>query len=211
MNTFIILTIISLIITLLYYFGIIRYFEMHFSGYEKYLNNYKNLEKASEKNKVVISLTTTPDKIKKLKPILNSLLDQTVKVDQIALNIPKDKEYNIPQEYNDILNVFYCGQDYGCATKFIPTILREDSENTIILILDDKYIYGKDYIETMIEHYNKDNCSIISKHGILITPKYCDMDIYKRDDILDDNWIQNCIKSDKKNISYNENYKSFIY
>lgn len=211
MNSFITITIISLVITLLYYFGIIRYFEMHFSSHEKYLNNYKNLEKASEKDKVVISLTTTPDKIKKIKPILNSLLDQTVKVDQIALNIPKDKEYHIPEEYNNILNIFYCGQDYGCATKFIPTILREDNENTIILILDDKYVYGKDYIETMIEHYNKNNCSIISKHGILITPKYCDMDIYKRDCILDDNWIQNCIKTNKKNISYNENYKSFTY
>jgi hypothetical protein len=196
--------------TLLYYFGVIRYFEMHFSSHEKYLNNYKNLEKASDK-KVVISLTTTPDKIKHLKPILNSLLDQTVKVDQIALNIPEGLKYDIPKEYNDILNIFYCGQDYGCATKFIPTILREDNGNTIIIILDDKYIYGKDYIETMIEHYDKNKCSILSKHGILLTPTHCDMDIYKRNCILDDEWIKNCIKSEKKNISYHENYRSFMY
>jgi hypothetical protein len=129
-----------------------------------------------------------------------------------ALNIPKEQTFNIPKEYTDILNIFECGQDYGCATKFIPTILREDTKDTIIILLEDKYVYGKDFIETMIDEYNKNNCSIISNNGILLVPDFCDMDVFKRNnEKLDDNWIKNCIKVNKKNISYYENYKSFTY
>ena len=56
MNTtiFLILTIVPLIITILYYFGIFRYFQLHSKSSEKYIKNYKNLNKASD-NKVIIS------------------------------------------------------------------------------------------------------------------------------------------------------------
>ena len=208
MSLFIILTILSFIMTLLYYFGFTRYLELYCRSYKKYLENYKNLNKASKDSKVIISFTTTPEHIKKIKPLLNSLLDQTVKVDQIVLNIPKDLKYDIPKEYNNILNVFECGKDYGCATKFIPTILREQNKDTIIILIQDNYIYGKDYIETMIEEYNKNKCAIINKQGILVTPEFFGMDIYKRDNCeLGDDWIKNCIKVDKKEMKYSENYK----
>ena len=210
MYLFIILTVISLIITLLYYFGIIRYFQMHFSSTEKYLENYKNLDKASDKSKVIISFSTTPEKIKKIKPMLNSLLDQTVRVDNIVLNIPKNQEYDVPDEYKKIVNIFQCGQDYGCATKFIPTILREENSNTIIILVEDNYIYGQDFIESLVESYEDNKSAVLSKNAILVVPEFFDMSIFKRDiQKLDDNWIQNCINCKKVNMNYSENYKSF--
>jgi hypothetical protein len=209
MYLFIILTILSLIITLLYYFGIIRYFQLHFDNTEKYLENYKNLDKASN-NKVIISLSTTPEKIKKIRPMINSLLDQTVKVDNIFLNLPQDKNYDIPEDYKKILNIFSCGQDYGCANKFIPTILREENNNTIIILLEDDYIYGKDFIESLIESYETNKNAIISKKGILVIPEFFDMNVFNRNiNNLDDQWIQNCINCKKINLNYTENYKSF--
>ena len=100
-------TLLLLIIILLSYFGIFRYFTLHFQSSEKYINEYSNLPKADD-GRVVISFTTTPDKINNILPMLNSILDQTVKVDQISLNIPykcEGKEYNIPDQYKDIVNI----------------------------------------------------------------------------------------------------------
>jgi hypothetical protein len=147
--------------------------------------------------------------------MLNSILDQTVKIDQISMNIPeesKNKKYTVPTEYKNVCNVYKAGKDYGPGTKYIPTLLREENKDTIIILLDEKYVFGKDYIEIMIEEYKKDKCSIVSKGGILITPEFFDMDIYKREENpLNNKWIKDQIKVDKKNISSSDTYKICNY
>ena len=76
----------SLIFSLLLYFGIIRYLNLYIYNPKSYLKKYFELEKAYNK-KVVINLSiTNPDK---LKPVINSLLDQTVRVDEISINTDK--------------------------------------------------------------------------------------------------------------------------
>src|SRR3989344_4209045 len=100
-KTIIILSVVSTILSLVYiflvYFGIIRYFSIQIYPLESYSKNYKNLDKASkdEKNRVIVSLSTSPNKIKKLKPVINSILDQTVRVDEIAISIPYDKQHDV--------------------------------------------------------------------------------------------------------------------
>lgn len=212
MDLFIFTTILSLIFILLSYFGILRYFKLHCDSCQKHTENYKNLDKAND-NRVVLSLSTTPDRIKKMKPTINSLLDQTVRVDQIALNIPKTfkgQEYNVPEEYKDIMNIFICNEYENC-TNYIPTVLREDDNNTIILILDDNIIYGKDFIEKMIEEHKKDTKSaIVHNNSILIIPEFLDVDKFNERSKLDNTWLKNTIKANKKNITYRENFKSFL-
>ena len=213
-TVFIIITIIPLLITILYYYGITRYIQLHYENPNKYIENYKNLPKIPDiENKIIISFTTTPDRIKKINPMLNSILDQTVKIDQIVLNIPgncKGKTYNVPNNYKNIMNIITCEKDYGPATKFIPTILREDNADTIIILLDDDTIYGKDFIETIVEESkkNKDK-TIISKKSILLKPSNVDPSIInKNGKLLRDNWIiENLLK--KYEMKYNENYRSF--
>jgi len=213
MNTtiFLILTIVPLIITILYYFGIFRYFQLHSKSSEKYIKNYKNLNKASD-NKVIISFTTTPNRILKIRPMINSILDQTVKVDGIYLNIPeKNEKYKIPKDFNNILNIFVTKKDYGEKNNFIPTMLREDNSDTIIILLDDDYIYGKDFIQSIIEENKNNDNPIISKKAILLKPKFIDADkFFDRDKgILKDKWIEEILTTDKKKLNYNENYKSY--
>ena len=213
-TVFIIITIIPLIITILYYYGITRYIQLHYETPDKYIENYKNLPKISGiDNKIIISFTTTPDRINKLNPMLNSILDQTVKIDQIVLNIPencKGKTYNIPNNYKNIINIITCGKDYGPATKFIPTVLREDNADTIIILLDDDTIYGKDFIENIVEESkkNKDK-TIYSKKSILLKPSNIEANIINNDGkFLKDDWIlDNLLK--KHEMKYNENYRSF--
>lgn len=212
MYLFIFMTLVSLLYTILYYYGIIRYLNLHIKDTHSYLENYKNLDRADNNKNVIISLSVQPDKINKIRPMINSILDQTVRVNQIVLNIPNNKNYDIPNEYKDIFTIFKCGRDYGECNKFIPTLLREENKNTIIILLDEKYVFGKDYIETLIEEYKKDNCSIESKGGILIIPEFFDMSIYNRENkVLNNDWIKGCIKVKNKYISTSETYKILNY
>lgn len=206
------LLILSFLLTLIYYLGFIRYIILYINPLEKYIDNYKNLDKAIKDKKVVISLTTTPEQINKMEIMLKSILNQTVKVDQIVLNIPelyKGKEYKIPEKYKNILNIFTSGRDYGIAgTKLIPTLLREPDSDTIILLLDDNIVYGEDFIETIINDSvsNKEKC-IYTNNSILVKPGFFDTSILNRDGNINNNFILENIKVGKIKINYFENYK----
>lgn len=156
-KTIIILSLLSIIIFLILYYDIYRYIKIHFDDESEYINKYRKLKKCQD-CRIVISLTTIPDRIKLLKPIIKSLLDQSVKVDQIVLNLPKmckEQPYDVPNDLKNMCNIFTCGRDYGPGTKFIPTILREQEADTIIIMLDDDYIYGYNFIKTLLDEYKK--------------------------------------------------------
>jgi hypothetical protein len=107
------------------------------------------------KQKVVVMLTTTPERIDKIKVTLNSLLDQTYAPDAIYLAIPKisritNKPYPVPGwlKNHPIIKILYCDKDYGPATKFIPAFLEEkENPSTKIIVVDDDRVYGKSLIE----------------------------------------------------------------
>lgn len=218
------LTIISIILSVIMifvsYFGIIRYVSLHYQDIEYFIQNYNKLEKADPKERVVISFTTTPDKINKIRPMIMSLLDQTVKVDQIALNIPYIRNgqiYDIPKEYNDILSIFRSNKDYGSGSKYIPTLLREGECGTKIIYLNDNQIYGKDLIESIVNESNDNpNMAIYTKGdmnssgSVLIKPEFFNCDILDRSrETFDDNWIKSRIKVKSKKIPYNETFQSY--
>jgi hypothetical protein len=208
----IITTILSLVFTLFSYFEITRYISLHCQPVEPFIKNYSKLPKAS-KNRVIISFSTTPDKVEKLKPMINSILDQTVKVDMITIIIPleyKGKKYNLPKYIQDVAVVLPSGKDYGKGTKLIPLLLKEKESDTIIIAIDDDRVYGKDFIETMVEEANKNpNTVLIDKKNVAILTRPecfgCDViDRTKKD--FDIEWFLN--KAHKtKVVDYNQNYK----
>lgn len=214
MNSLYLFIIISIIVFyFIIKFNIFRYINLHLNSDDNYIKNYKKLHKCIEQ-RVVISLTTTPERIQLIKPVLKSLLDQTVRVDKIILNIPKEckgEKYNIPSEINDMCNVYNCGRDYGPGTKFIPTILRETQANTILILLDDDYIYGKDFIKTIINHMQENpETAICSKEAIALKPEYLDTNvIYTKKKYIDNNWIKRYIKSKIKDFNYENNLRSY--
>ena len=196
----IISTVISLVWTLCSYYGIQRYFTCLFAK-KCDIKNYSKLPRACD-DRVVISFTTTPDKIEKLKPFLNSLLDQTVKVDSIAFITPQSLNYEFPTYIKDIVNVFPAGRDYGKETKIIPMLLREKESDTIIIAMDENRIYSQDFIYNMIEESksNPDSIIIDSKGAaILLKPEHFDGENFNNESIL------NKVKS-KKIVDCGENY-----
>jgi hypothetical protein len=164
---------------------------------------------------VVISTTTTPEKIHKIKPMLLSILDQNVKVDQICLNLPSEKKYNIPSDYKKILNIFNTGSIFNNnGAKIIPPLLREDLK-TKIIALNDNQLYGKDCIESLINQSNKhpDNAIFIKKNNRIIALLF-KPDFFKNNTIdyytneYNDDWIIKNLKNKPILIEYNDIYKT---
>ena len=207
------LIIIPILILFLWWLGVFRCCELKNKPLVKYIENYKKLKKNNGVGKVIISLTTTPSRIKtkKMDIMLKSILDQTVRVNKIYLNIPENKDYEIPEDYNKFLKVLRCGKDYGICSKFIPIMLTEDNADTIIIILKDNLIYGKDYIEKLIKTFLKHpSNAIISKSGIVIKPNFIDENfVEEKNDSTNYNedWILSTIKVPKDNFNYCKNFK----
>jgi hypothetical protein len=152
-----IISFIMMIISIFSYFEIIRYYKVRYSSVESYINSYSNLSKASN-NRVVLSFSITDD-LDKYKGFLNSILDQTVKVDSIDINISeKYRSMNLVNpKYRKIVTLNYISADYGKFNGLLPTLERETDKDTIIIWVKPEYIYPSDMIQNMIEHMNKDD------------------------------------------------------
>jgi len=211
-----IFSIIGLLYMFLSYYGIIRYIKLHFTSTENYLENYTKLPKAS-KDRVAICFTADQTQLNKLKPFINSILDQTVKVDDIALTIPS-KDYKIPKNLNKILSTYEYNKDYDDAGNLICSILREPESNTKIIVVEPNMIYGHDFIENIIEESEKHpekiiyaNKSKLPKWGILLKPKFFNekISIYEKGKGCCP-WLEECSQVGSENINYSPTYKSLL-
>jgi len=217
-KTIILISLIAAIISMIYvmldYFGIIRYIKLYLYSPEQYIKDYKKLDKIY-KDKVVISLTTTPDNMKKLKPVINSLLDQTVQVDLISLCIPEgNDEYKLPSELKDAVAIFRCGNNQE-LNPLISSIMREGESTTSIIVLGDDYVYGKDFVETLIEESNKNPHDIICvgnsinlNKGALFKTDFFKEDFLEKNNQTPNEFVNNYFKNHKQiHLNYYENYK----
>lgn len=206
-KTFIILSILILVIFLLYNFQIIRYIYLHNKNPEKFIEKYNNLNKADKNNKTCISFTSSPEKMKNIKPMINSILDQTSKIDSIILNIDgSDKNYKFPSFIDKVCYIAKCGKNYGNEDSqcIIPSILREDNSETNIFVLKDNYVYGKDFIQLLTEEINEKGKPIETKGAFIFKPKHFKEGIFKIQNI--DN-IKDLLIVKPIKYSYFENYK----
>jgi hypothetical protein len=107
--------------------------------------------------KIVVCLTTIPSRVKYLERTLKSIQNQSIKPSSIELNIPhKYRRSDIGQiELASIPEAFdtYRCEDYGPATKLIPTLERHCSSDTLIIYCDDDRIYHKDWIKRLVSTY----------------------------------------------------------
>lgn len=203
-------TILSLAFILLSYFGITRYLSLHFKSPEIFIKSYNQLPQANKK-RVIICFACSKQNLYKLKPLINSILDQTVKVDQIGIVIPDNiNTVKIPKYITDVANVFPVGKNYGKCNNLIPVLLREKESDTIIIAIDTDKIYGKDFVESIIDLSEKDpDTTLVDKKDSFILTKPqnhgCDV-IDRQKKYFDTNWLIAKTKKSKI-IEYTENYK----
>jgi len=111
--------------------------------------------------RIIVSMTTSPKRIYHLKDTIDSIMNQTVEVDYIHINLPKvfkrdnTKFTKIPnfllENKKVILNV--C-EDIGPATKIVPTIKSDFIVHSdIILSIDDDIYYPNNLVETYLYYH----------------------------------------------------------
>ena len=102
--------------------------------------------------RIVVSLTTIPKRIDKIRNVLQSILQQSRKADKIYINIPektlKGEKYKIPKfiSENREIEIVRC-QDYGAITKLLPILNIEREPTTRIITFDDDNIVHKDVLK----------------------------------------------------------------
>jgi len=127
----------------------------------------------------VISFTTTPDRISKIKYTLISLLDQSLGVEEIRINVPyyscKGVKYEIPKWLKNMksVKVYRTIKDWGPATKLIPTLLDKNNENKKIIVVDDDVVYGYYTVENLNNYFENHRRKVaITMYGDVIGKNY---------------------------------------
>ena len=106
---------------------------------------------------IIISLTTSPKRLPKIKPVIDSIMNQTLLPNKIVLNLPYVfKRFNttfdcIPTFIldNSKIIVNRC-EDIGPITKILPTIPLARDMDSIIISIDDDIIYSNNLIELLV-------------------------------------------------------------
>lgn len=117
------------------------------------MENFDSSYMTSNKPRIVISLTTSPKRISDINTTIQSLINQDMTPDMIQINLPhtfKRTQQDYPQTLLDSLSflrhplvkIHRC-EDYGPATKLIPTVMTESgyNNNTLIIVVDDDTVY----------------------------------------------------------------------
>lgn len=108
-------------------------------------------------HQVIVSLTTSPIRIAKIKPVIDSIMQQTLVPDRIVVNLPHVfKRYNstfdeIPifLTNNPKITINRC-EDIGSLTKVLPTLELASSMDDIIISIDDDIDYPNDIVEHLL-------------------------------------------------------------
>ena len=131
-----------------------------------------------QNSRVIVSLSTLPDRIDNLEPTLRCLLEQTRTPDEIVVAVPwfsnrQEKDYIVPGYLGEIprVRILRCQQDWGPATKLIPVIQEELAAgrgNTLIMAVDDDRIYPRDALETYLHYHAQLPDAALCFRGALI-------------------------------------------
>ena len=178
----------TLVLALLYY-DIIREICIYIFSLDYYIKKYSLVPQNSYYGKTIISINYNKENINTIELVLKSLLDQSVRVDAIYINIQSN--IVIPEFVKKIAIINIIQKDYGNMENIIPILLIEEDSNTNIICLRDNIIYQYTLIEELIQasklypyklicvdkkNYNK---------GILIKPKFFDIDLLHSNTVKD--------------------------
>lgn len=114
--------------------------------------------------KLIGSLTTYPARIDGISATIESILNQTQKLDELILWLVKDEFNNnleTPEKLKELtkkgLIIKWCDENYKSYNKLIFAL--KEYPNDIIITFDDDIIYNKDCVRLLYEGYKeKPNC-----------------------------------------------------
>lgn len=158
---------------------------------KKILNfNELGINSTKRDKKIIVSLTTYKTRINHVKYTIYSLLNQTVKADEIILWLPNDEfldnESNIPEEILNLrkngLTIKIC-ENIKSYKKLIPAL--KEYPNDLIITADDDIYYPKDWIETLYLQHKKHPDNIITHRAKKITLNNGEINSYNKWHIIE--------------------------
>jgi len=130
--------------------------------------------------KIIASLTTIPSRIDLIFATIQSILNQTIPIDSIEVNIPfifkrTGETYEIPEWLIDLekstknskceVRIFRT-EDYGAITKIAPTLLRyKDKKDTYIWSVDDDFVYPENMVAVLYREFRTTTKYVLSHSG----------------------------------------------
>lgn len=129
--------------------------------------------------KIVVSLTTIPSRIQFIKPVIESLLNQSQPPDEIHIQIPhfslkENCKYTIPDFLKNYDKVIIKSHDLdlGSSTKWLyPLKYLKSEPNTVLIIADDDCLYKTNSIKILIDRISKANRTCYCYTGGIIPLK----------------------------------------
>lgn len=120
--------------------------------------NELGVTKFKREERVIVSLTSFPDRINTVVKTIKTLLVQTMKPDEVVLWLAPEqfpnKENDLPQELLELrkygLTIDWC-EDIRSYKKIIPTLYKYP--NAVIITTDDDIYYAPDTVETLYKSY----------------------------------------------------------
>lgn len=131
----------------------LKVFREKFNNFDELGINLKERDR-----KIIISLTSFPERMYDISFCLYSLLTQSLKPDKVVLWLAKSQfpngELDIPQEVLNLrkngLLIEWC-EDLGSYKKLIPSLKK--FPNDIIITADDDLYYHKDWLKQLYDDY----------------------------------------------------------
>ena len=133
---------------------------------------FNNAAITEKKHPIIISFTTIDSRIDHIKPMIDSLLEQTIQADKINLYVSQEKgvlnngieKNQIPEFITELVNLkkinLIFTKDLGPHTKLIPCLKEHWNQDCIIITVDDDRIYPNNLVEIFYENYLRENCII---------------------------------------------------
>ena len=170
-------SVLGLLYLILSYYEITRYLNLNFYKTDFYIEKYKKLKK-QDNSKVIISFLCEKENFPKLKTFINSILDQSYKIDEIILPVKEEDVKYIPEWLLNIVSLQKYTKDYQETAPLICSLLKERETDTKIIIVNPNKIFSIDFVSSIIEASEESKEKIIfSKHAYLIKPDFFNCDI----------------------------------
>jgi hypothetical protein len=117
--------------------------------------------------RLVVALTTVPERAERIRPALRSLLDQSCVADRVLLAWPSFSRrtggrYPAPPALPPGIELLPC-EDDGPASKLLPALVTEPT--AAIVVADDDVIYPIDFLETLLRAYRTDPNAALGWRG----------------------------------------------
>lgn len=125
--------------------------------------------------RIVVTMTTLPNRYHYLHQPLNSIHKQTIKPDAIYVTLPKKAKRSglvyppLPDNIKALCTPIYIDIDYGPICKMVGALLSENDPNTLILSIDDDIYYPSNMIEIFLEKHKIKKNVVITGTGVLIS------------------------------------------